>query len=308
MKILVTGGSGLVGKAIEEVSKNYNYEFVFLSSKDGDLRDFVQTHKIFSTHKPDFVIHLAADVGGLFKNITRRVNMLENNLLINTNVLKCSHLFKVKKVISCLSTCIFPENTTYPLTESMLHNGPPHDTNSGYAYSKRILSVQSKAYREEYNDNFICFIPTNVYGKHDNFSLSDGHVIPSLIHKCYLSKQQDLDFEVKGTGTPLRQFIYSIDLAKLIMFVLEEYNETQDIILSVPPEHEVSITNVAEIIANEMKNDKLVFNSKFSDGQHKKTVDNSKLSSLINFEFTQIENGIRDTIKWFIENYDNCRK
>ena len=122
------------------------------------------------------------------------VNMLEDNLLINTNVLKASNEINVESLIACLSTCIFPDKTTYPIDETMLHNGPPHFSNDAYAYAKRMLDIQSRAYQEQYNDNFVCVIPTNIYGDHDNYSLEDGHVIPSLIHKCYLSKKNNEDF------------------------------------------------------------------------------------------------------------------
>ena len=168
MKILVTGGSGLVGKAIEEISTNYNYDFIFISSKDCDLTNYEQTLLIFEKYKPQYVIHLAAYVGGLFKNMRHKVDMYEKNININNNVLKCCHDFKVKKLISCLSTCIFPDNTTYPINEGMLHNGPPHHSNDAYAYAKRMLEIHSKSYQEQYNDNFICIIPTNIYGPNDN--------------------------------------------------------------------------------------------------------------------------------------------
>ena len=125
----------------------------FLSSKDGDLTNYNETKNIFNKHKPDYVIHLAAYVGGLFRNMNNITDMIEKNLLINLNVLKCCHEFKVKKVINCLSTCIFPDKTTYPINESMLHNGPPH--NSNYGYAKRMLEIQSRAYNESFEDNLM---------------------------------------------------------------------------------------------------------------------------------------------------------
>lgn len=146
MKILVTGGSGLVGKGIKKISNNFNHEFIFLSSKDCDLLKYEATYKLFEKEKPDYVIHLAANVGGLFQNMNFKVDMLEKNLLINYNVLKCSHEFKVKKVISCLSTCIFPDKTSYPINEKMLHDGPSHFSNDSYAYTKKMLEIHSKAY------------------------------------------------------------------------------------------------------------------------------------------------------------------
>jgi GDP-L-fucose synthase len=310
MKILVTGGSGLVGKAIESISKGYNYEFIFLTSKDCNLIDYNETYNYFEKVKPDYVIHLAANVGGLFKNMNHKVDMLEDNLMINFNVLKCAHLVKVKKVISCLSTCIFPDKTTYPIDEKMLHNGAPHCSNDSYAYAKRIIEIHSKAYQEQYGDNFICVIPTNIYGAHDNYHLEDSHVIPGLIHKCYLAKKENKPFVVRGTGKPLRQFIYSEDLAKLIMWTLENYNDTESLILSVNEKDEVSIKDIAyEIAKNFDYEDNLVFDSNFADGQFKKTADNSKLMNLIgNYEFTGIKDGIKKSVEWFVNNYDICRK
>ena len=239
-----------------------------------------------------------------------KVNMLEDNLLINFNVLKCSHLFKVEKLINCLSTCIFPDKTTYPINENMLHDGPPHTSNDAYAYAKRLLEIHSKAYQEQYNDNFICVIPTNIYGDHDNYSLEDGHVIPSLIHKCYLSKQNGEDFVIRGTGKPLRQFIHSLDLGRLLLWTLEEYKEKNSIILSVDPEEETSIAEIGKLIAKNFDyEERLVFDDSYSDGQYKKTANNSLLKSYLpDYKFINMEEGLKDTIKWFIENYENVRK
>ena len=308
--ILVTGGTGLVGQAIKSISKNYSYNFIFLSSIDCDLSDYDQTKDLFSKIKPNYVIHLAAYVGGLFKNMNYKVDMLEKNLLINYNVLKCSHDYKVEKVVSCLSTCIFPDKTSYPINEDMLHNGPPHNSNDAYAYAKRILEIHSKAYQEQYGDNFICVIPTNIYGPHDNYSLEDGHVIPALIHRCYLNKKNNEKFIVRGTGKPLRQFIYSEDLAKLILWSLENYHQKDSIILSVDEKDEISINDVALNIAKAYDyQDMIEFDTSYSDGQYKKTADNSKLKKLIkDFEFTKFEEGIEKSVNWFIENYNNCRK
>jgi GDP-L-fucose synthase len=313
MKILVTGGNGLVGSAIKAISFLYEkHDFVFISSKDCDLTNYNETFNLFEKIKPDYVIHLAACVGGLFKNIKQKVNMFETNILINLNVLKCSHEHKVKKVVSCLSTCIFPDNTTYPINESMLHNGPPHFSNDAYAYAKRMLEIQSRAYQEQYGDNFICVIPTNIYGENDNFSLEDGHVIPALIHKCYKAKKEKEHFVVSGSGKPLRQFIYSKDLAKLIIWSLFEYNEKDSIILSVGEKDEISIKDVATLIAKELNYEYMMkFDETKPDGQFKKTADNTKLMSynnLSNFRFIKIEDGLRSTIEWFIKNYANCRK
>ena len=314
--ILVTGGTGLVGSGIRRISGEYldKYKFIFMGSKECNLMDYEETKEYFRGINPDYVIHLAANVGGLFKNMNYKVEMLDINLIINRNVLKCSHELGIKKLVSSLSTCIFPDKTTYPINEEMLHNGPPHDSNDAYAYAKRMLEIQSKTYQEQYGDNFICIIPTNIYGPYDNFNLEDGHVIPALINKCYNAKERGESFMVAGTGKPLRQFIYSEDLARLIMYVLLKYDKRESIILSVNEDDEVSIKRIADIIAKKFDyRDGLIFDGTKPDGQYKKTADNRRLKSFlednnINFKFTDIEEGINKTIDWFIENYKNARK
>ena len=306
--VLVTGGTGLVGNGIKHICTNYKdkYDFVFTNSKEFNLFYMTQTDILFEKYKPTYVIHLAANVGGLYKNMKQKVSMLEKNLIINYNVINCAHNYGVTKLIACLSTCIFPDKVNYPISEEDLHNGPPHTSNDSYAYAKRMLEIQCKAYRENYKDNFICIIPTNIYGPYDNFDLEDGHVLPALIHKCYQAKQENVDFVVRGTGSPLRQFIYSRDLGELIMQVLENYDGDK-IILSPPETHEVSIRYVATQIAEAFDYvDKMKFDDSFSDGQYKKTVSNSKLMCFLKerevaFEWTSIEHGIKETVKWFVD-------
>ena len=169
-----------------------------------------------------------------------------------------------------------------------------------------MLEIQSKAYREQFGSNFICVIPTNIYGPHDNFNLDNGHVIPALIHKCYLAKQKKEPFIVYGTGFPLRQFIYSEDLAKLIMWTLEKYDEHDSIILSVSEKNEVSIGKIAELIADEFDYlNNMEYDTNFPDGQYKKTADNSKLMKLFgDYQFVSIEKGIKKSVEWFKKNYE----
>eukprot|EP00061_Rhincodon_typus_P016482 g44727.t1 len=198
-RILVTGGSGLVGKAIEQLVKEgegqADEEWIFLSSKDADLTNAAETSALFDKYQPTHVIHLAAMVGGLFRNMKYNLDFWRNNVHINDNVLHSAHLHGVTKVVSCLSTCIFPDKTSYPIDETMIHNGPPHCSNFGYSYAKRMIDVQNRAYSEQHGRN--------------------GTAL-----------------EVWGSGKPKRQFIYSLDLARLFLWVLREYDEIEPIILS----------------------------------------------------------------------------
>eukprot|EP00938_MAST-03A_sp_MAST-3A-sp1_P001536 g1536.t1 len=200
--VLVTGGTGLVGMAIQEVvkeEKQSGEEWVFVGSKDADLRDIDETRALFAKIKPTHVIHLAAFVGGLFRNLKYKTEFWRYNTQMNDSVMLCCKEFGVKKLVSCLSTCIFPDKTTYPINETMLHDGAPHKSNEGYAYAKRMIDVLNRCYNAQYGCKFTSVIPTNIYGKHDNFSIQDGHVIPGLMHKCLLAKKNGTDFTVWGS-------------------------------------------------------------------------------------------------------------
>jgi GDP-L-fucose synthase len=310
--VLVTGGTGLVGKGIQLfLEKHPNHpaasdKWVFLSSKEGDLRDLIQTRAIFDKYKPTHVIHLAAMVGGLFKNMRQKLQFFRDNMTINDNVLMCAYEHKVEKCISCLSTCIFPDKTEYPLREECVHNGPPHPSNEGYAYAKRMLDVLNRLYNETYGCKFTSIIPTNIFGPYDNFSLEDGHVLPGLIHKCYLAKKNNQPFVVWGTGKPLRQFIYSLDLGALIIWCLDNYEDINPITLSVGEEDEISIRDAAEMVRQAMRYERpLEFDTSKSDGQFKKTASNQKLRRLYpDFKFTPFKEAIQQTVDWFLENYE----
>ena len=305
--ILVTGGSGLVGSAIQNIDER-EYNFIYLNKKQCNLLDFNNTFLVFNTIKPDYVIHLAAHVGGLFKNMSQKVKMLEDNVTINTNVLKCSHIHGVKKLVACLSTCIFPDVIEYPINETMINNGPPHHSNEGYAYAKRMLEIQCKCYNQEFGTQFFCIIPTNIYGPDDNFNLEDSHVIPGLVHKCFLAQEENKPFIVQGSGKPLRQFIYSRDVAKIIIELIKTYDSTESIIIS--PTEEYSIGDVANLIGTKFNCKELKFNpTSNNDGQYRKTADNSKLINLLpDFKFTDLHTGITETVKWFKNNYPNIRQ
>jgi GDP-L-fucose synthase len=224
--------------------------------------------------------------------------------------MECCRIYQVKKLVSFLSTCIFPDKTTYPIDESMLHDGPPHPSNEGYAYAKRLIDTMNRAYAEEYHCNFTSIIPTNIYGPHDNFSIESGHVIPGLIHKCYLAKLHNTPFTIWGSGTPLRQFVYSRDLAELTVWVMRDYHEPDPITLSVDEQDEVSIKDVALAVASAMQfHGDIVFDTTKADGQFKKTAANHKLRKYRpEYQFTTMQDGIQQAVDWFIANYEQARK
>lgn len=311
--ILVTGGTGLVGKGIDIVSKEDKREdedFVLLSSKDGDLRVLSEVESIFEKFKPTHVIHLAALVGGLFRNLRENLDFFRQNMQINDNILACCFKYKVEKCVSCLSTCIFPDKTSYPIDETMVHSGPPHDSNFGYSYAKRMIDVLNRGYRDQHGCKFTSVIPCNVFGPHDNFNIEDGHVLPGLIHKIYKANKDQKPLTIWGTGKPLRQFIYSLDLARLFLRTLREYDDCTPIILSVDEADEVSIKQAAEMIVEAMDfKYGLEYDTTRSDGQYKKTASNAKLRNLWpDFEFTPMKEAIKQSCDWFVENYETARK
>jgi len=311
--ILVTGGSGLVGRGIQTVVQQdprQDETWIFLSSKDANLLSEEETVALFEKHRPTHVIHLAALVGGLFANMKANCDFYRNNMKMNDNILAISHKFGVEKVVSCLSTCIFPDKTTYPIDETMVHNGPPHPSNFGYSYAKRMIDVQNRAYHEQYGRMFTSIVPCNVFGPHDNFNVQQGHVIPGLINKAYEAKKNGTPFEIWGTGAPLRQFIYSIDLARLTVWVLREYQEIDPIILATDEQDEVSIKDVAMMIldAFDFKGEVKFLTDK-ADGQFKKTASNAKLRKYLpGFQFVPTREAIRETVQWYCDNYQTARR
>ena len=316
-KIMVTGGRGMLGHGLQQVVRDdppAGCGFEFVDIEDGDLTDKGAARALFARVRPTGVIHLAADVGGLYKNVAQGVEMFENNLLMNMHVMQCCREFRVEKLVSCLSTCVFPEQTlcphvALPIDETVVHMGPPHPSNEGYAYAKRMVDVQSRHYRKQYGCNFISLAPTNIFGPHDNYSPEHSHVIPSLIRKCDAAVRDGTDFVVWGSGRPLRQFVYSPDLARLFVWAYFHYDEADPLILAPGPEQEVSIARIAQHVADAFGYARpIVFDTSYSDGQHRRTVTNAKLMSRHpDFRFTPLADAIRESVEWFKANREAAR-
>jgi GDP-L-fucose synthase len=312
--VLVTGANGLVGTAVrEQVARQKldgKYHWFFAGSKDADLRHREATEALFERIKPTHVLHLAAHVGGLFANMKHQVEFWRDNVMMQDNIFRCCKDHGVKRLVSCLSTCIFPDGAPLPMDESCIMKGPPHFSNRGYAYAKRMVLMLGDLYNEQYGTNFATVIPCNVFGKHDNFNIENGHVLPGLMHKCYLAEQNKTPFVVWGSGKPLRQFIYSLDLADLMLWYLLESDKTEPVILATDPKDEISIADAAQVIAKAMLFEgEVLFDDSKADGQLQKTCSNAKLRSLLpNFGFTHITKAIDETVAWFVSNYSTCRK
>jgi GDP-L-fucose synthase len=300
-KILITGGNGLVGS--EFIGDHYYKP----TSKEYDLKKTDDVNRLM-LKKFDSVIHTAGKVGGLGGNMNHKGEFFYDNIMINTNVIESARISGVKNLVSFLSTCVFPDNIEYPLTEKKIHLGPPHFSNDAYAYSKRMVDVQIRAYKEQYGLNYKSVIPTNIYGPNDNYDIKNGHVVPSLIHKCFLAKENKTPLTIWGSGKPLREFIFSKDVAVLSEWVLHNYNENEPIILSTS--EEISIKEVVGIIVEIMNfKGKVVFETSKPDGQFRKPSDNTKIKNYLpNFNFTPLYDGMKETIEYFEKNYSIVRK
>ena len=305
-KTLVTGGSGLVGSYFWGTEENRE-KYQIWNSEYCDLRNKLLVEKKMKSKWYDSIIHTAAKVGGVGSNIKYKGEFFYDNIMINTNVIETARKEGINNLVCFLSTCIFPNDVDYPLTEKKIHLGPPHTSNDAYAYAKRMMDIQIRAYREQYGLNYKSVIPTNIYGKHDNFDIENGHVIPSLIHKCFIARETNSDFIVWGTGKPLREFIFNKDVGKLTEWVLENYNEDEPIILSTS--EEISIKDVVDIIVELMNYKGVVrWDKDKPDGQFRKPSDNSKIKHYLpDFKFTSLYDGLKETIEWFESNYKNVR-
>ena len=296
--ILVTG-KGLIGSEFTDVTK---------TGSEFDLRNKIVSDDLIYHHTPKYVIHTAGKVGGLGANMNMLGEFYYDNIMMNTNIIESCRIYGVEKLICFLSTCVFPDNVEYPLTEEKIQLGPPHSSNFGYAYAKRMAQVQIDAYNKQYGTKYFSVIPCNIYGPNDNYNLENGHVIPSLIHKTYLAKKNNTDLIIWGSGEPLREFIYSKDVAKICMILLEKYDNTEPIILSTS--QEITIREVVEMIVDIMEfKGNVIYDTTKPDGQYRKPSDNTKLLSIIgDFEFTPIRKGLEETIEFFVKNYNILRK
>ena len=217
--ILVTGGSGMVGKSLKKILPNATY----LSSSEFDLTKELDVIKMYTTYKPDVVIHLAAKVGGIIDNINKPSDYFVDNVMMNTLLVDHAYKFKVSRFIGILSTCIYPDKVdTYPMTEDMLHQGPPTPTNFSYGYAKRCLAVQIDACNKQYGTKYQYLTPCNLYGENDKFG-ENSHFISALVKKIVkMEKSGGSTLELFGTGKPLRQFMHSDDLAWVIKECVEK--------------------------------------------------------------------------------------
>ena len=291
-KILVTGGTGLIGKYLQKEMPNATY----VGSSDYNLTKNDQVIKMFQDIKPNIVIHLAALVGGVHHNIEEPVKYFEENVLMNTFVLKESYKFNVKRFTGILSSCIYPDKiTNYPIKESQLIEGAPHQDLFSYSYAKRCLAIQVDMYNKKYKTNYNYLIPCNLYGEYDKFDQIRGHFVGALIHKIIIAKKSKLNsIELFGDGRPLRQFMHARDVAKVISNMIEEDRYLN---MNVATNENYSVDKIAKIALKvcDAEHLEIKYNSDRPNGQMRKDIDTSRfMKNFPDFKLIQLSEGIRE--------------
>lgn len=303
-KIYVAGHRGLVGSAIVRNLQDKGYtNIVCRTHKELDLTNQEAVRTFFAEEKPEYVFLAAAKVGGIHANNTYPADFIYDNLMIQNNVIKAAHDLKIKKLLFLGSTCIYPKMAPQPIKEEYLLTGSLEETNEAYAVAKIAGLEMCKFFKRQYGDNFISCMPTNLYGPNDNFDLKNSHVLPALIRKFHEAKINNSDVvEVWGTGTPLREFLYVDDMADACIFLMENYDGEQHV--NIGTGEEVSIRELAETIKEAVGFEgKLVFNTDMPDGTPRKLTTVDKLHGLGWKHKVSLNEGIRLSYNWFLENY-----
>jgi len=311
MRATVFGSRGLLGSALMRTSPTKTI-YGGSTRYDGDL-SLDRKLNFGVTWQPlefsDLWINAAAKVGGIEANTNGVADFFKINSKIGINVIDQAKQHGVKKLVSILSTCIYPDvgYVSYPLTEPQLHNGPPHKSNFGYAYSKRMMDVASRAYRQQYDCNFITVIPNNLYGLGDNYDLNSGHVIPSLIRKFFEAHLMGTDVTIWGSGKPLREFTFADDAAKAIWWLAENYDGEYPV--NIGCTDEISIGDLAKLIGKIMNfKYEIKFDASKPDGQFRKPMSTARLKSLgYNPSYTKLEDGLKIVIEDFTKRYPDLR-
>ena len=301
--IFVAGHRGLVGGAILRELKAGGYENIITRLHDQlDLRNPADVRRFFEEARPQRVVIAAAKVGGIKANNDYPVEFLLDNLKIQNNLIECSHEFGVKKLLFLGSSCIYPKFAPQPIPESALLTGALEPTNEAYAIAKIAGIKLCQAYAREYGSNFICAMPTNMYGPGDNFDLEKSHVLPALLRKAHEAKQSGAkQVVVWGSGAPRREFLYSGDLARACVFLLENYDSPE--IINVGCGEDVTIRELAELICEVVGfGGELVFDSSKPDGTPRKLMDISKIRSLGWRPEVSLRDGIGQVYRWYLEN------
>ena len=305
MRVLITGGTGMVGSSFKKLKTDH--DLILVGSNDYDLRFNSDCKSMIADHQPDAIIHLAAKVGGVKGNSDYVADFFYENIIMNTNLLNEAKNQNIQKVVSLLSTCVYPDRVKYPLTEDQIHNGPPHHSNFGYAYAKRMLDVHSRAIRSQYGLNYVTAVPNNLYGENDNFDLENGHVIPAIIRKVHEAASKNKVPTFWGSGTALREFTYSKDIARALLWMVDGYDGEEPLNIGNPGNTSIKdlVGKIQKIMGTPVES---VWDKNMPEGQYKKPSSNKNFVDVNpSFIYTDLERGLEKTINWFLRSYPNVR-
>jgi len=300
-KVTVTGGAGFLGSYIVEKLQRKKAKVFIPKIEDYDLRKIENIKRMFDDFLPEIVIHLAAVVGGIGANRQNPGKFFYDNIIMGVQLIEEARIRKVSKFVNIGTICSYPKFTPVPFKEEDLWNGYPEETNAPYGLAKKMLIVQSQAYRKQYGFNSINLLQVNLYGPRDNFDPKSSHVIPALIKKCFDAiKNKENEIVIWGTGKPTREFLYVEDAAEGILLATEKYNKPEPINLGAG--FEISIKDLVELIAKLTGFEgKIVWDRTKPDGQPRRCLDTSKAYKEFGFKAkTPFEEGLKNTIQWYV--------
>ena len=303
-RICVTGGAGFLGQHLVRNLQSKGARDIFIPRyPEYDLVKGEDIARMLADAQPDIIIHLAAHVGGIGANLARPAEFFYDNLMMGVQLMHQAWQRGVEKVVALGTICAYPKFTPIPFKEENLWDGYPEETNAPYGLAKKMLLVQSQAYRQQYGFNSIFLLPVNLYGPGDNFDLASSHVIPALIRKCVEAKEQGADEIVAwGDGSPTREFIYVDDAAEGIALATQYYNRSDPV--NIGSNFEISIKDLTELIARLTGFEGSVrWDTSKPNGQPRRKLDTTRAKEYFGFSAkTNFEDGLRQTIDWYLAN------
>lgn len=302
-KVVVTGGAGFLGTFVVDKLKERGCQNIFIPKiEEYELVEMEAVKRLYKDAAPNIVIHLAAKVGGIGANRRNPGSFFYDNLMMGAQMMEIGRQFSVEKFITLATICSYPKFTPIPFKEENLWNGYPEETNAPYGLAKKMLLVQSQAYRQQYGFNSICLFPVNLYGPRDNFNPETSHVIPALIRKCLDAiKAGTPQIEIWGTGKPTREFLYVEDCAEAILLAAEKYNKSEPV--NIGAGFEISIHALVNLICKLTGfKGKVIWDSAKPDGQPRRCLDVTRAFAEFGFKAkTDFETGLQKTIDWYKE-------
>lgn len=300
-RVCVTGGAGFLGSFIVDKLRESEAKEIFVPVIEKyDLVELKDIQRMLDEAKPDMILHLAAQVGGIGANREHPAEFFYNNLMMGVQLIHQAYLRKIEKFVALGTVCAYPKFTPVPFKEESIWNGYPEETNAPYGLAKKMLLVQAQAYRQQYGYNAIFLLPVNLYGPRDNFDPSSSHVIPALIRKCIEAREeQKPEIVVWGDGTPTREFLYVEDAADAILLAAEHYNGSEPVNLG--SGFEISIKDLAELIVRLTGYPgTIVWDTRQPNGQPRRCLDTSRAEALFGFKAKiGFEEGLQRTIAWY---------